>query len=410
MFYSSSQQHGRNTRPAPVIPVLDHPNSASDMMRKRARKKPYRIERFQLLSFFALIFAAPLYAGFTSTGSDYSYAFALSMLALSLPLMMVHSAPAASLHIENRRAFEIILLIGLSIMALTYYGIGQGLSDRSAVRAGTTNINLNGSLLTTLLANSNFLVSGIAAYQIQKGLDTGRRSNLYIGIFLAAAMLAMTGTRFLFMLSTAPLFYSFFFDSSYMRKALLFVLVAAASSFVAIARSGFNIDVASLVFFDLPSTASMFAVQDSAPSVGDIGNFFIGNIVVLIPRWIFPAKPVDPSVVEFTISHLGAAAFDAGVTYLPGFIGSAWLYGGWFGVLIFSSLLGYLFVKSFPNDRRASYTQRTLKALLFIGLILQFRNISIFYLLPYLYTAIGLRSTAAIRSLLLKKQNLGGGN
>lgn len=374
-------------------------------MRKNVRKKRFQIERLQLLFLFALIFAAPLYSGFMSMGSDYSYAFAVSMLAFSLPIIMARSAPATTPIIENWRAFEIILLIALSTMALTYYGVGTGLTDRSSTREGVTNINLSGSFLVTLVANSNFLVSGMVAYLIQKGLDTRKRKHLYLGVFLAVAMLTMTGTRFLFLLATAPLFHAFFFDNRYLRKLLFFVLVVAASSFVAIARSGFNVNVASLIFFDLPSTASALAVQSSVPSFWNIGNFLIGNIVVLIPRAIFPGKPVDPSVVDFTISHLGIDAFDAGVTYLPGFIGSAWLYGAWFSVAIFSLLLGSLFFKSFPNDQRTSSTQRTLNALLFIGLILQFRNISIFYLLPYVYMAIGLKITPVIRSLLPKNKS-----
>lgn len=373
------------------------------MAHRTNKKKKLWVERLQLLFFYALIFAAPLYFGFTPMGSDYSYAFAVSMLAFSLPIVLAKAAPTTPLDLGNRRAFEIIILIALSTVVLTYYGFGEGLTDRSSVRKGTTNINMGNSFLVTLIANSNFLFSGIAAYQIQKGLDTRKRKHLYLGVLLAVAMLTMTGTRFLFMLAMAPLFYSFFFDSHYFRKLQFLVLTVVASSFVAIARSGFNINVATLIFYDLPSTASALAVQSSVPSFWNIGYFFIGNIVVLIPRAIFPGKPVDPTVVNFTIAFLGTNAFDAAATYLPGFIGSAWLYGAWIAVAIFSFLLGYLFLKAFPDDRRSSTTQRTLKALLFVGLILQFRNISIFYLLPYFFMAVGLRSTAALRSLFPKK-------
>ena len=373
------------------------------MAHRTSKKKKLWGEQFQLIFLYALIFAAPLYSGFVPLGSDYFYAFAVSMLAFSLPVILARSAPTIPLDLEHRRAFEIIILIAFSTMVLTYYGFGGGLTDRSSIREGTTNINMSNSFLVTLIANSNFLLSGIAAYLIQKGLDNQKRKHLYLGVFLAVAMLNMTGTRFLFLLATAPLFYSFFFDSHYFRKLLFFVLLVAASSFVAITRSGFNINVATLVFYDLPSTASALAVQSSEPSFWSIGYFFIGNIVVLIPRAIFPGKPVDPTSVDFTIAVLGTNAFDAGATYLPGFVGSAWLYGAWIAVAIFSFLLGYLLLKAFPNDRRSSTTQRTLKALLFIGLILQFRNISIFYLLPYFYMAVGLRSTAALRSLFPKK-------
>jgi hypothetical protein len=374
------------------------------MMRKYARKKRFWVERLQLVCFFALVFAAPLYFGFAPVGGDYFYVFALSMVAFSLPIVLGDTPRATVPNLENRHAIELLFLVALVTMVFTYSGIGMGLSDRASIRAGTTNTNMSGSFLITLISNSNFLVSGIAAHQIQKGLDARRRKNLYLGIILAVAMLTTTGTRFLFLLSTAPLFYSFFFDSRYLRKLLLFVLTVLASSFAAIARSGFNINAATLIFFDLPSTASALAVEGPAPSFLNIGYFFVGNIVVLIPRALFPGKPVDPTVVDLTISQLGNDAFDTGATYLPGFIGSAWLYGAWIVVAIFSFLLGYLFLKSFPNDSRSSTTQRTLKALLFIGLILQFRNISIFYLLPYLFMAIGLRGTAAMRSFLPMKR------
>lgn len=374
------------------------------MAYRASKNRKLSAERLQLLFLFVLIFTAPLYSGFARMGSNYSYVLALSIIAFSVPIVKARSPPATPLDLENWRAFEILILIVLSTIIFTYYGLGVGLVDRASDRVGTTNINYSGSLIVTLIANSNFLISGIAAYLIQKGLDTRKRRQLYLGVLLAAAMLTMTGTRFLFLLATAPLLYTLFFDKRYFRKLVFLVLVVAASSLVAIARSGFNINVATLVYFDLPSTASSLAVQSSVPSFWDISHFFTGNIVVLIPRAIFPDKPVDPTVVDFTISHLSADAFNSGATFLPGFIGSAWLYGGWMGVAIFSFLLGYLLLKSFPNDRRPSSTQRTLKALLFIGLILQFRNISIFYLLPYFFMAFSLGLMAATHPLLPKKK------
>jgi hypothetical protein len=374
------------------------------MMQTSARTRRVWIKKLQLPLLFALIFAAPLYSGSILMGSNYSYAFALSIFAFSFPIFMAQSASATPLNLENWRAIEILLLIVLSTTVFTYYGLGVGLTDRASSRDGITNINNSGSFLVTLIANSNFLVSGVAAYLIQKGLDTRKRKYLYLGVLIAAAMLTISGTRFLFLLAMAPLFYTLFFDRRYLRKLLFFVLIVVASSFVAIARAGFNINVATLVFYDLPSTASALAVQSSVPSFWNIGYFFIGNIVVLIPRAVFPGKPVDPTVVEFTISNLSADAFESGATFLPGFIGSAWLYGAWTGVAIFSLFLGYLFVKSFPNDRLSRSTERTLKALLFIGLILQFRNISIFYLLPFFFMTVGVGSTAALLSFLPNKR------
>ena len=362
------------------------------------------VAKLQLPFLFFLIFAAPIYSGFTRFDSNYSLALVLATLCFSLPFTLAKLTGSRHIETNNRDIFEVLMIIAISWVVIGYLDFDQGVTDRATVREGVTNVNTNLSFFGTLIANLNFLTCGISAYLIQSGLEARRRVRLYSGIFLAMVTLGATGTRFLFLLAMAPIFYALFFDGYYLRKLLLFLALLVASSFVAISRSGFIIDYTTLLFFDLPSTASAMAVQNSSGSLLNIGNFFIGNILVLIPRIIFPDKPVDPTVIDFTVSVLGAGAFNAGATFLPGFIGSAWLYGGWLGVILFPLTLGLLFLKTFPADRHSSTALRTLTSLLFVGLILQFRNISVFYLLPYMFTAAGLGGMAVLKSVLPSKR------
>ncbi len=360
------------------------------------RRQALNIERIQLLLLFGAVFSAPLFLGMATTADKYFYVYLLALLGFALPLLLRRSSFSRPTIISNLRAIEVSAIMLIFALMFISQGYGEGLIDRASSRSDATNVNLGGSWLATFLANINFLICGIAAYFLQKGIESERRGALYFGVFLAVFLLSTSGTRFLFLLAGAPLFYSFFFDNRHVRKLIIFFVLIAASSYIAVLRSGFSTSSAALIFFDLPSTASAMAVRRFDPPLSEIGNFFIGNIVVLIPRSIFPNKPLDPTVVNFSIEQLGVDAFDSGATYLPGFIGSAWLYGGWLSVFVFSIGLGYLFIRCFPNNRRFTVAGRAFASLTFIGLLLQFRNISVFYFLPALYLLITSTASSTI--------------
>ncbi len=340
------------------------------------------------LSIFALyflIFIVPLFL--YGWNSVYALAFTVSFCAMLLAFMILSHGESRS-NIASIGFMElciVVLAFAVCISILSLLGFADGINDRTLARGEKS--NFNASALQMFNANLAFLSVAILAALLAWARRSGKRLMFFVGIFFCSYVLASSGTRFLFLLAISPLVYAILLKSKNTVKIFSVFLLLIFSAYIAFRRSTAALNFQAILFFDLPSTASYIAISKSEPSVGDIWYFFVGNILVLIPRSIFSNKPTDDAIIDFTVSVIGQDAFNYGSTYLPGFLGSSWLYGGLVGLLCLSLLLGWL-VSSAVNYRVDDWKSETKAALLLVGVILQFRNVSVFYFLPFIYISL----------------------
>ncbi len=355
----------------------------------RIRPKKYSREKALFATFFVLVFALPLFT--MPWSGEYFLAFTVSSLVIigTLFLTPVHNAASVTGELPLSRLIGFGFVVGASLFLINLIGLDAGIQDRESVRGITENTNTRADLAVTIALNANFLGSALIACLLQFALSKRSFVLAAVALVFASTQLAFFGTRFLFLLSVSPIFYSVFFSRSVLTKLVLALSAIAFSSYIAIARATGNLNLSALLYYDVPSTASYFAVVENQPRFENFTNFFYGNFLVLIPRYLFPDKPVDPTVIDFTAQTLGAAAVERGASYLPGFIGSSWLYGGYFSVVILSALLAFLFAFSIPRSAD-SILMRTARILVLVGVVLQFRNVSVMYFLPAFFVLIAL--------------------
>ena len=340
----------------------------------------YNKEKFAVLLLYSAVFLMPLFL------FEFSYRYlvvmAISIVFFAVGLFFVKRSYSISVvHMSYMNMVEYAAIALLSMLLLLQFGFAEGVTNRASVRGAVSNFNLENSMTVTFSSNVPLLISAMLALLASVGLSRNSRVLVYVSIASACVMLGLTGTRYLFALSISPVIYSIFVSRGFVKVVIASSAFLVFLAYVAITRSSGSLTAERLLIYDLPSAASLRAVERISPEFTDIVYFFVGNIIVLIPRAIYPDKPIDPTVVEFSISYLGNFAFKTGATYLPGFVGSSWLYGGLMGVVMFSALFGYLFGKIFPRSGDTVWDS-CIRSLLFVGLLLQFRNISIVYLLP----------------------------
>ncbi len=347
----------------------------------RNRFNMYSREKALFAAFYAVVFALPLFT--LPWSGDYFLVFTVSSIVVLVTLFVtpVRNSARSAGELSLSRLIGFGLIVGISLLLINALGFDAGITDRESVRGITENTNTRADLAVTIALNANFLGSALIACLLQIALSKRSIALASLALVLASTQLAFFGTRFLFLLSVSPVFYSVFFSRSVLSKLILASSAVAFSSYIAIARATGNLNLSALLYYDVPSTASYFAVVENQPRFENFMNFFYGNFLVLIPRFFFPDKPVDPTVIDFTAQTLGAAAVERGASYLPGFIGSSWLYGGFFSVIILSALLAFLFAFSIPRGGD-SILMRTARVLILVGVVLQFRNVSVMYFLP----------------------------
>lgn len=352
--------------------------------------------RRSILLLFIMIFAAPL----IFLGWSTAYALVLSLSVMTIALAFGIQSRRCTQSQVTRASFVEINLLGLVISAclsaLYALGMADGITDRTLARSELTNIN--SSVPDTIRTNISYLQVAATAALIAWSRRQRRLTPLVIGVSFACYLLSSSGTRFLFLLAISPLIYSVLLRSRTGVKVYTLAILLLFSVYIARLRSTTLLSGEALLYFDLPSTASYMAISQFSPEITNIWYFFVGNVIVLIPRALFPGKPNDEITFEFIVSVIGSEAFDGGATYLPGFLGSAWLYGGFLGVLLLSLALGLVLARAISYSV-CDWQTEAKASLLLVGAILQFRNISVFYLLPFFYLAAALKIWSALRRI-----------
>lgn len=91
---------------------------------------------------------------------------------------------------------------------------------------------------------------------------------------------------------------------------------------------------------------------------------------MLIPRWIWPDKPIVNPGVDFAINHVGVDNVSLGVTLF----GEAFFNLGWFGVVLLGIWLPFFFIAfEFPVSRVLSGSNPEWAAILFAGVYIGIR-------------------------------------
>ena len=258
-----------------------------------------------------------------------------------------------------------------------------GLSDRSSLREEASNYSTTSFLF--ILTQLEYVLIAITASLISKGIIKYNNKLFFLGQFLAILILLKTGTRWIFLLALSPFLVFLYIVLKPLTKLFGIILFVCGIASLSILRSSTNISLASSLWWDIPSFQSANIINTMNRDFFSIIDFFNGNLFILIPRFIWTNKPIDNSITEYMISIIGDRFYD-GATILPGFIGSTYLYGGWFGIIIFSLLFRYIMFKLIKwNINILPHQNLTIISLSLMGLMLQLRGISVFYFMPLIY-------------------------
>lgn len=345
---------------------------------------------------FIIIFLVPIFA--FSVNTTYLLAFLLSSVC-ALSQIKDHNTNV------NNTSFtpnlRIIIITSLSFALIYSISDTTALENRSQVREGILNYSFTfNSFLKTQM---NLIFISISALLLSDFLFSRRTWTGALGAMLSSYLLISTGTRWYFLLSAAPVLAFFAARFSFPIKLTAAATFSAAMISIAIARSAGTLSgMRDALIWDIPSLQSYRTITLYDGNLRGLDDFFYGNFLVLIPRFLWPTKPDDAVSQNFMLDTIGNAYFN-GATVLPGFLGSSWLYGGYLGVAIFSIGLFWLFGKAEKRVLEANNGSKlALASLLLVGLALQVRNISIQYLVPALYLLIIVKLLASYKKLMLE--------
>jgi hypothetical protein len=155
--------------------------------------------------------------------------------------------------------------------------------------------------------------------------------------------------------------------------------------FAVLRSSGSRLEIYSALYWDLPSIQSFNIVTNYDYKITGFIDFINGNILVLIPRIVWPGKPADQILESYMRNEIGSR-YDHGATILPGMLGSLYLYGGALFLIVFL----YIFKRILSHYERqfhkgSSVYSTAVSSAFIIGLFLQLRGLSVFYLMPALF-------------------------
>jgi len=324
---------------------------------------------------------------------EYIAAF-LIMAAILAAAMLKNGKPQALPLIANARedsgipALELgavfIVVTILFVFLATLLGY-SGLTARDLTRADVGNFSETAT--TFINAQIGYLRIAVAALFINYGLVKRSRIAFIIGVGVAAYILASTGTRWNWLLCLAPLILYGLIKLSWRKVAFISLVFVFMLLLISARRgSGENLSLVSAALWDIPSFQSIWVINNIESDVANVIYFLYGQVLVLIPRVLWPEKPLDEATVSYMIALIGDRFYE-GATILPGFLGSAWLYGGYTGVLIFTLVVAFLVlaVQKTINKQDLRKPEYGLIGLVFLGTVLQVRGISVFYYIPALY-------------------------
>ena len=288
----------------------------------------------------------------------------------------------------------------LAYVLTKYYGF-EGLVSRGSVRDGVINFNYSKSAF--FMTQLDYFLIALSSVFLQKWLKTSKNLLLFFSTVISIYLLVRTGTRWYWLLSVSPMLVYVLLNLKFMSKIIVTLIFGFCLVWLGGNRNDVEVQsVQDTLTWDLPSYQSEKIVKNLDSDISGFLDFYNGQIIVLIPRFIWPSKPLDVKTTAYMEDEIGEA-FGLGGTILPGFIGSAWLYGGFFGIIFFGAIYFNLLraterlILKNINGEKMIYLGS-----LYIGLILQLRGISIFYLIPAFYAYLIYKFTNIISRL---KQN-----
>ncbi|MHB1657604.1 MAG: O-antigen polymerase [Burkholderiales bacterium] len=123
---------------------------------------------------------------------------------------------------------------------------------------------------------------------------------------------------------------------------------------------------------DFPITYSYYlrTIQDLGKNLPYVyGLSFYKVLFIFIPHFIWPAKPLDPSIIM--MKYISPRLYAAGVSAGNGFVGESYMNFGIFGVILFGNIIGFfigILEKYFSKN--AYFTHRVVYIYL-IGLLIE---------------------------------------
>lgn len=347
---------------------------------------------------YASIFSIPIIISFYVN----DFVFDNYLLAFIIFCLIIFSQKNKDIFfdINSVRPIKLIFLILVSFLILYFlfdFFAFNGLRNRELVREGSVNFNANS--VSFFQQQLNFILIALSATCVSKGIFNNKSLLFTVGFIIALYTLFFYGTRWVFLLSISPLICYFLISSGKLLKLLFVGLFSLLLFSLSVLRSSSEISLLSALTYDIPSFQSKVVLNNYDSNLFDILDFFNGNILILIPRFIWPDKPIDEVTTNYMLDLIGNRFYE-GSTILPGFIGSAYLYGNFLGVIVFSFFLRYLISKLLIWNKKLSASENLVTfSLSFFGIILQSRGISIFYFIPLIYCVIFFK----IRRILLSQ-------
>jgi hypothetical protein len=275
-----------------------------------------------------------------------------------------------------------VLAVALVVAALLASALTGGLSNRSELAF----TNINDSFNSTLGSLTGYLLPAAGAIALAEGIVRRNARWLVWGAIAAGLALGSSGTRWYLLLALSPALVVALKHFSGWKVLSIAAVCYAALIGVGTIRNGqeFSFETASkTAVFDMPLVESAYAIED----VGQLENggaaFVSGFLLYLVPRsWI--DKGVDESIWRFNFARANIdIRFDQG-NVLPGLIGSLYMYGGEIAVILGAVAIAAFSIVVCRLVSRAGPYALALYSLYLGGLLLQFRNLSMGYWVPFL--------------------------
>ena len=291
--------------------------------------------------------------------------------------------------IDNAQYGYILIVLMFSIIIFLAAGY-TGLTNRADLFDGKSNyVTSSSSFFKTQI---DYIIISFGVFCLSFGVYGGGRVFVVVGSLISAYIITSTGTRWLFLLSFSPVMYNFLATRSIYSALLLFLLGVFASFYISMNRdSNVELDLDGALLWDVPSFQSVLILKSYQPTISGLIDFFNGNVLILIPRMLWPNKPLDSVVTNYMLDELGFA-FEGGATILPGVVGLGWLYGGYVGIVFIGVIIGLLMrlseKASVYNGDGVNYG---VVPLVYVGALLQLRGFSVFYFMPAIYLFFAVR-------------------
>lgn len=278
------------------------------------------------------------------------------------------------------------LIFVLVVAALIGSALTGGLSNRSEL----VFTNINDSFGGTLGSLTGYLLPAAGAIALAEGIMRRSARWMFWGAVAAGLALGSSGTRWYLLLALSPALVVALKHFSGWKVLAVAAVCYAALIGVGTVRNGqeFSLETASkTAVLDMPLVESAYAIEDVGQLEDGGAAFVSGFLLYLAPRaWI--DKGVDETIWRFNFARANIdIRFDQG-NVLPGLIGSLYMYGGEFAIIMGAIAIAACSIVVCRLVSGAGPHALALYSLYLGGLLLQFRNLSMGYWVPFLIAAL----------------------